>query len=159
MRKSIDYKETGRKLKLALWTAATALMLSLTSCSNAQSDYQSGASADEIAKIDAQIKSLKETARTYRMDIEHRQKNVLEMLADSATVNDNLVWIKRERERIQELKDALQETEEQIDDAWDKKIELQKRYQEWKVASESDAAVWNGGALTPPRNRSFHETE
>ena len=43
--------------------------------------------------------------------------------------------------------------------AWDKKIELQKRYQEWKVASESDAAVWNGGALTPPRNRSFHETE
>ena len=147
MRKSIDYKETGRKLKLALWTAATALMLSLTSCSNAQSDYESGASADEIAKIDAQIKSLKETARTYRMDIEHRQKNVLEMLADSATVNDNLVWIKRERERIQELKDALQE------------IELQKRYQEWKVASESDAAVWNGGALTPPRNRSFHETE
>jgi hypothetical protein len=93
------------------------------------------------------------------MDIEHRQKNVLEMLADSATVNDNLVWIKRERERIQELKDALQETEEQIDDAWDKKIELQKRYQEWKVASESDAAVWNGGALTPQRNRSFHETE
>jgi hypothetical protein len=66
-------------------------MLTLTSCSNAQKDYESGASADEIAKIDAQIKSLKETARTYRMDIEHRQKNVLEMLADSASVNDNVV--------------------------------------------------------------------
>lgn len=152
MRNSIDYKETGRKWKLALWTAAAALMLTLTSCSNAQKDYESWETTEQLAKNDAKIKSLKDSYDYYYEEILRRQKNLVAL--DSVW---DVAWAKREKERINELIETLKETEKEYDKASDKKVDLEKRHQDGKVASETEAAWWAWGVKVPNR-RSFEET-
>ena len=152
MRSSIDYKETGRKWKLALWASAAALMLTLTSCSNAQKDYESWETTEKLAKNDARIKSLKDSYEFYYREIQRRQQNLLALEAAG-----DIAWARKERERIKELIETLKDTEEEIDEASNKKIDLEKRHQDGKVASETEAAGWVGGILIPP-HRTFEET-
>ena len=152
MRKSIDYKETGRKWKLALWTAAAALMLTLTSCSNAQKDYENWETSEQLAKNDANIRSLKDSYEFYYQQLLHRQKNLVAL--DSIW---DIAWARKERERINELIETIKETEEKIDEASNERLDLEKRHQDGKVASETEAAGWVGWVLIPP-HRTFEET-
>lgn len=152
MRNSIDYKETGRKWKLALWASAAALLLTLTSCSSAQKDYESWETTEDLAKNKAQIESLKTSYEFYYKEIQRRQQNLVSLEAAW-----DIAWARKERERIKELIETLKETEEQIDEASDDKIDLEKRHQEWKVASETEAAGWVGWIIIPPY-RTFEET-
>ena len=152
MRKSIDYKETGRKFKIALWASAAALLLTLTSCKNAQKDYDEWVTSEKLAKNDAKIKSLKDSYEFYYQEIQRRQKNLLALEAAW-----DIAWAKKERERIKELIDALKDTEEAIDEASNDKVDLDKYNQEGKVASETEAAGWVWGVIIPP-HRTFGET-
>ena len=152
MRNSIDYKETGRKWKLALWASAAALLLTLTSCKNAQKDYEEGVTSEEMAQNDARIKSLKDSYEFYYQEIQRRQQNLLALEAAG-----DIPWARKERERIKELIAALKDTEEQIDKASNKKVDLEKYNQEGKVASETENAGWVWGIVIPP-HRTFQET-
>lgn len=152
MRKSIDYKETGRKFKIALWASAAALLLALTGCKNAQKDYEEGVTSEQMAKNDAKIKSLKDSYEFYYQEIQHRQQNLLALEAAW-----DIAWARKERERIKELIAALKDTEEQIDKASNKKVDLEKYHQEGKVASETENAGWVWSIIIPP-HRTFQET-
>ena len=152
MRKSIDYKETGRKFKIALWASAAALLLALTGCKNAQKDYEEGVTSEQMAKNDARISSLKDSYEFYYQEIQHRQQNLLAL--ESAW---DIAWARKERERIKELIAALKDTEKQIDEASNKKVDLEKYNQEGKVASETENAGWVWSIVIPP-HRTFQET-
>lgn len=152
MRNSIDYKETGRKFKIAMWAAAAALLLTLSWCKNAQKDYEEGVTSEKMAKNDAKIKSLKDSYEFYYQEIQRRKQNLVAL--ESAW---DIAWARKERERIKELIAALKDTEEQIDKASNKKIDLEKYNQEGKVESEAEAAGWVWGIVVPP-HRTFQET-
>ncbi len=152
MRKSIDYKETGRKFKIALWASAAALLLALTGCKNAQKDYEEGVTSEQMAKNDARISSLKDSYEFYYQEIQHRQQNLLALEAAW-----DIAWARKERERIKELIAALKDTEKQIDEASNKKVDLEKYNQEGKVASETENAGWVWSIVIPP-HRTFQET-
>jgi len=152
MRNSIDYKETGRKWKIALWASAAALLLTLTGCKNAQKDYEEGVTSEKMAQNDARIKSLKDSYEFYYQEIQRRQQNLLALEAAG-----DIPWARKERERIKELIAALKDTEEQIDKASNKKVDLEKYNQEGKVASETENAGWVWGIVIPP-HRTFKET-
>jgi hypothetical protein len=68
----------------------------------------------------------------------------------------DLRWAKAERERIKSLIKTLKDTEEAIDRAQNKKVDLEKYNQDWKIASETESAWWVGGIMIPP-HRSFIE--
>lgn len=158
MRKSIDYKETGRKRKavrnvVAVTWATLLLTFWASSCSNAQKDYESGETTEQIAKNDAKIKSLIDAYDYYYNEIQRRQKNLAALEASG-----DIRWARAERERIKELVETLEDTEKQIDKAQNKKVELDKYNQEGKVASESDAAGAVGWIRIPP-HRTFWETK
>ena len=152
MRNSIDYKETGRKWKIALWASAAALLLTLTSCKNAQKDYEEGVTSEKMAQNDARIKSLKDSYEFYYQEILRRQQNLVAL--ESAW---DIVWARKERERIKELIAALKDTEEQIDEASNDKIDLEQYNQKWKVESETESGGWVGSIVIPP-HRTFTET-
>ena len=152
MRKSIDYKETGRKFKIALWASAAALLLALTGCKNAQKDYEEGVTSEQMAKNDARISSLKDSYEFYYQEIQRRQQNLLALEAAW-----DIAWARKERERIKELIAALKDTEKQIDEASNKKVDLEKYNQEGKVASETENAGWVWSIVIPP-HRTFQET-
>jgi hypothetical protein len=56
-------------------------MLTLTSCKNAQKDYEEGVTSEQLAKNDAKIKSLKDSYEFYYQEIQHRQQNLLALEA------------------------------------------------------------------------------
>ena len=153
-----DYKAVGeawKKIRKGIMAATAAALIAMpnASCSNAQKDYEEGETAEQIAKIKAEIESLKTSYAFYSDDIARRQTNLADCIAKWDTK-----WAKEERKRIKEVIETREKTAKKIDEAWDKLVELQNYYQEGKVASEKDAAGWTAWVVVP-KERSFEETK
>ena len=149
------WRETGRRWldarRLAVAAAAFAVLTWATSCSNAQKDYEDWVTTEQMAQNDANIKSLIDSYEFYYKNIKDRQKRLLDLEAAW-----DLRWAKAERERIKSLIKTLKDTEEAIDKAQNKKVDLEKYNQDWKIASETESAWWVWGIMIPP-HRTFIE--
>ena len=144
-------KERLNARKAATAAAAIVVLMWASSCSNAQKDYEEWVTTEQIAKNEANIKSLKDSYEFYYKDIQARQKKLVALEAAG-----DLRGAKAERERIKSLIETLKDTEKAIDKAQNKRVDLDKYNQDWKIASETDAAWGVGGIMIPP-HRTFIE--